>query len=42
VVSVDVRADGLRVGVGRLENGHVWYAESAHRVVAPQLETLSA
>jgi len=37
VVSVDVRADGLRVYVRRFDYGRVWRAGCRHRVVFPQL-----
>ena len=41
VVSVGVRSGGLRVYVRRLEHDYVWYGEARHRVVSPQLITLS-
>jgi len=37
VANVNVRGDGLRVYVGRLESGYVWGAEGLRRVVVPQL-----
>lgn len=37
VARVRVFSDGLRVFVGRLEDGYVWFAEYQHRIVVPQL-----